>query len=351
MSTPPPLTEAGARRRLGRAEMAAILSVIAFVAIAGLATVITGADQVLAHLGRLTLGGVIVMLLLSLANYLLRAGRWRLFGRASGIRVPWWRDLLYYLAGLALTPTPGKAGEAMRLWLLERGEGVRYARALPLLVGDRVGDLHALLLIALAAAAFLAGASGGGGGGDAMNLTLILAATLVAMLGTLLLMYPGPLGRVIGAGHALVRSLRPPGLPRLFATLRHALRATGQLFRPRVLVPSLVLGGLGWGAEILAFALLLDLLGSPISLSAAALIFAAATIAGGLSMLPGGLGGTEAVMVAMLVGFDVPADVAIVATVVIRVTTLWFAVAVGFLVMPAALRHAVGRDNKKDNNP
>ena len=60
-------------------------------------------------------------------------------------------------------------------------------------------------------------------------------------------------------------------------------------------------------------------------------VYALAMLAGALSFLPGGLGGAEAVMVAALTlkGVDQPSAVA--ATIIIRLATLWFAVALGLL--------------------
>jgi uncharacterized protein (TIRG00374 family) len=62
-------------------------------------------------------------------------------------------------------------------------------------------------------------------------------------------------------------------------------------------------------------------------------IYAAAVLLGAISFLPGGLGGTEAAMIFMLVkvGFDVTSATAI--TFICRVATLWFAVALGLLTM------------------
>jgi uncharacterized membrane protein YbhN (UPF0104 family) len=57
-------------------------------------------------------------------------------------------------------------------------------------------------------------------------------------------------------------------------------------------------------------------------------------------MLPGGLGGAEFSMLGMLFALGVPSAAAVTATAVIRVVTLWFAVLVGFLALPFALRRA-----------
>jgi uncharacterized membrane protein YbhN (UPF0104 family) len=45
--------------------------------------------------------------------------------------------------------------------------------------------------------------------------------------------------------------------------------------------------------------------------------------------VPGGLGGTEAVMIGVLLWQQVPMELAVAATLLIRMTTLWFAVVIG----------------------
>jgi uncharacterized protein (TIRG00374 family) len=70
------------------------------------------------------------------------------------------------------------------------------------------------------------------------------------------------------------------------------------------------------------------------------LIYAATTIAGALSFLPGGLGVTEGAMTLLLVqathGVDSPTAAA--ATILTRLATLWFAVGLGVIALAAARR-------------
>ena len=100
------------------------------------------------------------------------------------------------------------------------------------------------------------------------------------------------------------------------------------------------LGAIGWMAEGYAFYLLLVWLGADVSLWIAVSIFIFSTIVGGLTGAPGGLGGAEATMVALLALDGVPLEIAVPATLVIRVTTLWFAVLIGLAVFPAAEHHS-----------
>ena len=69
-------------------------------------------------------------------------------------------------------------------------------------------------------------------------------------------------------------------------------------------------------------------------------------LSGSASGLPGGIGGAEAAMIALLTVFDVPLEIALPATAIIRITTLWFAIAVGLVVFPFAERLSMNQLNE-----
>ena len=314
------------RQQLRKAEFYAVGVAVVFVAAVALSGIVIGIGDVTARLGLLSAELVAGLLALSLVNYALRTVRWHLFGLRLGMNVPFGRTALVYVAGFSMTPTPGKMGEALRLWLLERIHGFRYARTAAVMIGDRVGDLAAILALCL----FGVGAFAGYGQSTA----------LVAVVGTaliLLLARSGPLLGTIGAAYRVVGRW-----PRLFAAARHSVRQTGRLFSPSVVFAALMLGAVGWLAECVGLYWLVNAMGAAISLQAAIFVFSFSLLVGAVSMLPGGLGSTEATMFALLTLADVPADVALAATAVNRAATLWFAVVLGAAVLPSALRLARG---------
>jgi hypothetical protein len=64
---------------------------------------------------------------LSFANYGLRFLRWQRYLRVLGIQIPTGTSYLIHLAGLALTISPGKMGEAFKSWLVKRVSPCRRA--------------------------------------------------------------------------------------------------------------------------------------------------------------------------------------------------------------------------------
>jgi uncharacterized protein (TIRG00374 family) len=312
------------RRMLRRGELIVVLFACGFVAATVIAAAWSGADVAIARVISQHPGLIAAMLALSLVNFALRTLRWLVFSRHLGIEVPPRRASLFYVAGFSMTTTPGKLGELLRLWLMERSNAIRYQRAVPLIIGDRVGDVIALVLLCLIGVVAF----------DRYR-TALLAATLVVTAVVLLLLTPRVGVGLTTAAYALVRRAR-----RFFAGLRTAVRRTAGLFAPRIFVISLCLGAAGWCAEAFAFHLVLERLGADMAMTHAMFIFAFSMIVGGVSMLPGGVGGAEASMFGLLIAAGVDEATAIAATALSRLTGLWFAVALGFVTLPAALGEA-----------
>lgn len=301
-------------RALVASIVAAVLGYLAF-------SLWGGASEVVGAVQRVGLMGLLLMLLLSLVNYGLRFIRWQQYLRAMAYPVPWQPSGRIYLAGFALTTTPGKAGEALRGVLLKRW-GVPYTHSLAAFVSERLSDLVAIVLLAL------------------FGLSLYPQMSAVISVGAV-----GVFGGMLVLSHpAPVRWLAAWGANDLGRTRRLAMYASRMLHEarachvPKLLATSTLLGVMAWMAEALAFHWMLGWLGMEVPMAFAVFVYAVAMLAGALSFLPGGLGGTEAVMVGLLLWKGVMLPEAVAATVLIRLTTLWFAVVLGVVAL-ALSRH------------
>ncbi|SOC02069.1 uncharacterized protein (TIRG00374 family) [Rhodobacter maris] len=312
------------RRWRDRALMAGLVALVG-VGLAGLASV-TGWEESLTQIARLHPGQIAVLLALSLLNYLLRGLRWHLLARRLGLPTRLMQDLRHYIGGFALSVTPGRLGEFVRMRWIRRETGWPVALSAPLALMDRATDLAVMgLLLALS----LALAAGG--------LTGALPVTAFAFATAVVATRPRLLAALVTLGYRVFGRL-----PRLFGRARQAARALSRFHHAPTLAFALTLGFAGWLAEGYAFHLLLGFLGAEIGLWKAVAIFIFATLAGGLTGAPGGMGGAEAAMLTLLTLEGVALEIALPATAVIRLTTLWFSIALGLLVFPLAERAAAG---------
>ncbi|MDP2795446.1 MAG: lysylphosphatidylglycerol synthase transmembrane domain-containing protein [Sulfurisoma sp.] len=258
---------------------------------------------------------VVGMLALSLVNYLLRFARWQHYLTLLGHRVPWGPSARIYFAGFALTTTPGKMGELLRGVML-KPFGVPLVESTAAFFSERAADLLAILL--LCAAVFWLYPNGAPLVAGALS---FVAAVIVAV------QFPGWI-------HAIDHwAQRRGGRWVALARLCELVLGFRTCFRWTTLSWALVLGVVAWGAEAVAFHWLLVALGHPLPLALSVFIYAFAMLVGGLSFLPGGLGGSEAVMVALLIANGLPQPVAVSATILCRLATLWFAVALGAIFL------------------
>ena len=280
---------------------------------------------------------------LALCNYGIRFLRWSLYLASRDIAVPWRISALTFLSGFALSITPGKLGELIKSYLLRACADVPMTRSAPIIVAERVTDLLALLVLGLLGVAFYGVAR-----------SMVIAGAAVIAGGLLILAWPR-------AAHWLIDQLGRIGLlARLAAKLHLFYDGLAVLVRPRPLTWATGLGVVAWLAECVGFALIISAFpGTDVPVGLATLIYAATTVAGALSFLPGGLLVTEATMTLLLVqssrGVDQPTAVG--ATILTRLATLWLAVLLGLLalavlrrVAPAAIR-AFEASNLEAPNP
>jgi uncharacterized protein (TIRG00374 family) len=265
---------------------------------------------------------------LALTNYAIRFVRWQLYLRQQDVRVPTGSSALVFGSGLSLSITPAKLGELVKSYLLRELHDVPVPRTAPIVVAERVTDLIALLALAVIGVAAYG-----------MQTSLVIGAGAAIGAGLVLLAWPRPTRWLIdrATAPAILRKLRDP--------LHETYTGLIALCRPRLLAVATAIAIPAWACECVGFALVVNgFPGAHVDLGLAMMIYAATTIAGALSFLPGGLGVTEGAMTIMLVRSAIGLDraTALAATLLARLATLWFAVAIG-LVFLAFARQRIAR--------
>ena len=287
-----------------------------------------GYDDILQAIQTLSVGDWCLLLLASMSNYSLRFVRWHLYANTLGHTLHRGRHYLYYLAGFALTTTPAKAGELLRSVYLKQ-HGLPYHKSIAMFVTERFLDV--LIIACLATLTVFQF----GDYGD-----FVIIATIVII--GLLLLIKSPLFKVI-----LKFTQHRITFKRLQSFIGHLLgllQTAQQLLSFKILSMSLVLGIIAWAVQGLAFYYILQVLGFEILLAAAMGIYAISLLAGAASFIPGGVGGTELVMGLLLAASGADTSIAVAAPLISRLSTLWFAVVVGFIANAIISRSTVNID-------
>jgi uncharacterized membrane protein YbhN (UPF0104 family) len=227
--------------------------------------------------------------------------------------VPWRRNLRIYVAGLALTATPGKVGELVR-GLFLKADGVPYGQSFILFFWDRFSDLAGVLLLAVAAGGLVASGYHG------------LLLGIVALLGALWLLRPG--GPLFARMLYLIEGHTPRRWRAHLRGLRRLRHADARL-TPRLALLGVTLGAGAYAIHGIGLTILAHAAGAPLDLPGAVLVVAVSTLMGAAVLLPGGAGMVEVTSVALLVGQGVPEPQAVALGLVHRLTTFWFAIGLG----------------------
>jgi len=296
------------------------LSLIALISVIGylLFTLWAGWDNVLAAFIKVGPLGILFALLLSLANLLFRFCRWQYFLYNLGYQVPFKTSLRLYLSGFCLTTTPAKTGEAIRCIFL-KDEGVPVRKSFGAFFAERFCDLISVSILATAGLFIYP------------TIRPILLFVLIVFIFVFLLIQREEW--ILKMEHFLKR-ICPLKLQRSVEFVKEMALSFRSCFSTKVLLVAIGIGVFAWVLEAFALYILLQFVGYPIPFITAIFIYGFSLVIGGISMLPGGLGGAEVTMYNLLLFSEVPTAIAVATTLVIRLTSLWFSVLIGLIALP-----------------
>jgi uncharacterized protein (TIRG00374 family) len=263
---------------------------------------------------------VIPIFALTMWNYWWRFLKWELYLESLDVpHIPRRLGMPIYLSGFSMSVTPGKVGEIIKAFEVRSATGAPVERTSSAIVAERVTDALAMILLAIIGVTQFS-----------YGRVFVGALIVVTAVGLILIRQPG-------AVDFIVRLLsRLPFADRFIHLAETFFTSLTQLLSPRLLAIGTGLGIVSWLGECIAFFLVLIGLGLEATWSlllVATFVLAVSSLAGGISMLPGGLGVADASGAAMLLHLiDDPKmteSTAIAATLLIRFATLWFSVLLG----------------------
>jgi uncharacterized protein (TIRG00374 family) len=287
---------------------------LAGIALYGAVTIASGYQSIISALARFPAESLVQVIALVVVGWTLRGVRFHYYLQKNGESVPMLYSISSFLAGFALTGTPGKIGEAMKGVFLKRDYCVRVTKVVGILVVERLMDLFGVLLLGSVSLLLFEGWIG-----------LFLACSVL----------------VIGAGVFLcMEGIYRPALTwlarfRVMAwpakRVLAALLSGKELMTARIFFIGLVLSFLAWSMEAVSLYIIMKGFGLSATLLEANFIYSFSTLVGALSMAPGGIGGTEAGMIGLMAFMGITYSEGLPAVLLIRICTLWLAIFVGFL--------------------
>lgn len=258
---------------------------------------------------------------LTLFNYALRWLKWDYYLRRMGMGggVGYYDSVLLFTSGMVMAVTPAKVGEVLKSALLKRINGTPISASAPIVLAERITDGLAMLLLMGAGLTLYPPAR--------PAFAALLALTVV---GLLLVQSQSLMHRT------LAMLARLPLVGKATPRVATAYESSQRLLSWRLLFVSTIMSVVSWFGECAAMYYVLVGLGvsGEALLLKATFVFAASTLFGLVSFLPGGLGVSEASSTGLLMLLvPMAAGPATTATIIIRFCTLWFGVSLGVVAL------------------
>ena len=254
------------------------------------------------------------VLALGAAALLARAARQKVLLDAAGVRLGAKANVSLYLAGAALTATPGGLGQAVRSYDMKEKHGVDVKTTLPLTPVEKLHDVAALVMLLWAALAFHWDS---GVAAAALAASAAAAAALLAV-------------RSARAGPAVSRAAsKIPVLRRYQESLSESAKSASAMAGGRAAARCSALSLASWGLDAAAIYLVFAGFGLDLGVAYTTLVAYAGVLLGALSLLPGGVGVADATTAGLLVrdGTDVATAAAV--AFMIRLVGTWYVTALG----------------------
>lgn len=255
-----------------------------------------------------------LVLILSYLNYHLRFERWDYYLKMVNINLP--RKISYsiFFSGLIMSITPGKVGELLKSYLIKEYNKTSIHASAPVILVERLGDFISLLILAMIGAIYF---------DFGRNIVLI---TLIIFGAFLFLLSYRPFAEPVIKYISKLKFLE-----KISQKILVAYENSYRLLRPVPLFSMLILAAIAWGFEALGLYLILKVFNTDASFFWSLFVYSFSTIIGGLLLVPGGIGPTEGSLTFLLVRTNIPLNISFVATFLIRIATLWFAIFMGIL--------------------
>jgi uncharacterized protein (TIRG00374 family) len=273
-----------------------------------------------------------VVVVLTLVNYLGRLYKWQWYLGLLNVPIARGDSARIFGVGMLMVLTPGKAGEFLKSYMVKNVTGTPMSITAPIVLAERMTDGMAMLILAsIGLFAFP----------DTMaRLVAALVFACSALLITVIQIRPLALWFLSFGQHL-------PVVKRFAGSLFQLYESCYLIFKPRNLFISLLIGVLSWGAEGVAYYLVLRGFGVQPTvehLLIGVFIFCISAVIGAVFAMPGGLGGVEGSLVALSVRIlGLTTATATAGALLIRFCTLWLGVGIGvisFLLWPALLAGA-----------
>ena len=254
-----------------------------------------------------------ILFILTTINYMFRFLKWDFFLKRAGVHLNLKNNLFVFFSGLSMIITPGKIGEIWKGWLIKDITGEELSKTVPVVIVERITDVLGLVILAL--------------------LGVLYYKEGIYLILTLLLVFTGFFAAIrsktVSKKIISMMENRTGKYAENIKTMHETFEKT---MEPKGLIEMSLLSAFAWFFECVGMYLVVRGFEESISMTLATFIFSFASLAGAVSMIPGGIGVAEATISGLLQFFGMTPTVSVGIAIIVRFGTLWYGAIMGLSI-------------------
>lgn len=253
------------------------------------------------------------LLTLTTIGYFLRFLKWDFFLKRAGVHLNLKDNLFVFFSGLSMIITPGKIGEIWKGWLIKDINGEELSKTVPVVIIDRITDVLGLAILSLFGVLYYK-----------QGIYLILIVLLLFSL-----FFASVKSKTTSTWIISKLETKMVKYAENIKTMHKTFEAT---MEPKGLIGMSLLSAFAWFFECLGMYLVILGFKQSINITLATFIFSFASLAGAVSMVPGGLGVAEATISGLLQFFGLTSALSVGIAIIVRLGTLWYGAIMGLSI-------------------
>lgn len=256
---------------------------------------------------------VIIVILISI---FLKFLRWHFYLKEINILIPKYDSVMIFLVGLSMSFSPGKLGELLKSYLLKSKFQFQISITSPVIIAERIIEFTSLIIISIF-------------GAIAYNLKF--QYLIFPFLLLILIFFLFRNNRFINLLFTFLGKFK--FFRQNLEKLTNVRETTFNLFTWEIFLKMLFISSFAWLFECYSYYLIVQFFVPEVGFIWISVIYLISIIIGSVSMTPGGIGTTEGALTYFLYQQNISENIAVTSALLIRVSTLWFTIIVGFLAL------------------
>jgi len=217
-----------------------------------------------------------ILLFLSYLNYFTRFLKWHYYLNKIKVKISFYDSYSIFMSGLVMSVTPGKMGELLKSYFVKKITNEPISKTAPVILVERITDFLSLLIIAIV-------------GVYVFNYGIVLIITVSIFFVFLVII----INSKKLATYIIIKLGKIKFLSKFTENILQSYESCYILLKPKPLISMTLLSLVSWSFECFGFYLILKNFDLEVNLLWPSFVYAFATIAGSITMLPAGLGVTD----------------------------------------------------------